>query len=69
MQYDPMKGKHSPTVAEKVERKWLEQNRWMKLDLPTPESPTNTTLNIRCNGGSIIDWKKEVQNWIEVSAK
>ena len=32
-------------VKEAFQSSW--QNRWIKLDLPTPESPTKTTLNTR----------------------
>ena len=37
-----------PMVALNVALNSLLQNLWIKLLLPTPESPTNTTLNTLC---------------------
>ena len=45
---------HSPMVALNVGLNWLLQNLCMKLLFPTPESPTNTTLNSLCLGGGVI---------------
>lgn len=45
---------YSPMVALNVGLNWLLQNLCMKLLFPTPESPTNTTLNSLCRGGGVI---------------
>jgi len=47
--------KSTPIVALNLSLNWLWQNRCRKHVLPTPESPTNTTLNMR----SGVSWNKQ----------
>lgn len=50
---------YTPIVALNVDLKVLLQNLWMKLLLPTPESPTNTTLNTLVGtGASPNNWNE-----------